>query len=119
MDSVRIILCRGRDKHIYHHQWSKQWPVYISSETIIIRGSGSTSYIYYQYAATTVPTNIPAGYPKGYNDFYVMKLLVGEFKSIGTVMCNTLATNVQFYSFEDTNPLFGANYFGQWDYDSG
>jgi hypothetical protein len=48
-----------------------------------------------------------------------MKLLDGEFKSIGTVMCNNLATNVQFYSFEDTNFLFGANYFGQWDYDGG
>ena len=48
-----------------------------------------------------------------------MKRLDGEFKSIGTVMCNNLATTVQFYSFEDTNFLFGANYFGQWDYDGG
>jgi len=50
-----------------------------------------------------------------------MKRLDGEFKSIGTVMCNNLATTVQFYSFEDTNFLFGANYYyiAQWDYDGG
>jgi len=43
--------------------------------------------------------------------YVVNKLLDGEFKPIGVLICNNIFNEEQMYSFVDNNPLFGPNYY--------